>query len=153
MIERPGGWIFDIVAPVLFTIYVLKLATSDFPQHIPHEIEELNGTLLDNLMFEYLEKYYLDYLWDEEEETLVNFQSIFNVDSIRTGYSSIHKYMLRKSTNGFPLKLLTNVRSQDGVSCFSCGIHSLLNYQIDGLPVDQSSENIYETNSIDEEIK
>eukprot|EP00944_MAST-04C_sp_MAST-4C-sp1_P013372 g13372.t1 len=144
VIVRPGGWIFDIVAPVLFTIYVLKLATSDFPQCIPHEIEELNGTLLDNLMFEYLEKYYLDCLWDEEEKTLANFQAIINVESIRTGYSSIHKYMLRKSDGSFPLKSLTlkmNVRSQDGVPCFSCGIHSLLHDQTDGLPVDQSSEN------------
>ena len=94
---RPAGPILDVCPIQVIVIHILKLGLEEWPSLIPTHLSELQGCLVDNLLLDYLDEFYMNSSIHQSDIDIVDtFERIFHPENLRLSYQSIlflkHKF-------------------------------------------------------------
>jgi len=96
-IIRPAGAILDICPVQVIVIHILRLGLEEWPSLIPTHLGELQGCLVDNLLLDYLDEFFMNSsIHQSDIDIFDTFERIFHPENLRLSYQSIlflkHKF-------------------------------------------------------------
>jgi ankyrin repeat protein len=147
-IIRPGGKILDIAPVQVMMVNLLRLGMDEWRESLPYHFEELQGSLVDNLLMDYMEEFFMNVSVRTSDNDLEDtFERIFQSKNLSNSYRSIRDLVFKYQTSPALIAVedLEEDAMADGLenpSIYVCEMHSIsARYEVVYAPSVQSEEN------------